>query len=111
MSKPVSFKCSKADHEQIVAIADRAQRAAAKARVHYTRMDAEMDVTACHCNGMPLNLVKLASFDDFNFNHDVFGIRRYLDRTTGKLTNCFVPRCAKPTKREAEAMTRYALHA
>lgn len=111
MSKQVSFKCSKADREQITAIADRAVRAAAKAGVRYARTDAEMDVTACHCNGMPLDLVKLASFDDFNFSHDVFGIRRYLDRSTGKLTSCFVPRCSRPTKREAEAMARYAAHA
>jgi hypothetical protein len=30
--------------------------------------------------------------DDANFTHDVFGIRKYLNRETGELTMCFVPR-------------------
>lgn len=92
----ISFKTSKADHLLISAIADRAVRAATAAGFAYKKQDASMDVTACHCNGTPLDLAKLASFDDFNFNHDVFGIRRCIDRGTGKLTNFFVPRCAKP---------------
>jgi len=33
--------------------------------------------------------------DDFNFAHDVFGIRRNIDRSTGKITGTFWPRYAK----------------
>lgn len=55
-----------------------------------------MDVTACHANGCPLDLEKLLHADAFNFSHDVFGIARYINRNTGKLENCFVPRCALP---------------
>jgi hypothetical protein len=50
-----------------------------------------MDIEAAHKEA-PLDLQALLAADDFNFNHDVFGIRKYMDRTTGKLTNCFSPR-------------------
>lgn len=57
--------------------------------------DTVMDVTACHLNGCPLDLEKLSEFDDFNLSHDVFGIANHMDRETGKLTNHFLPRCAR----------------
>ena len=57
-------------------------------------LELQMDITACHCNGTPLDIQKLLGFDDFNFKHDVYGINRHLDRTTGKLMNCFLPRCS-----------------
>lgn len=43
----------------------------------------------------PLDLEGLAKADDSNFAHDLFGIRRHLDRSTGKLTYCFLPRYAR----------------
>jgi len=55
-----------------------------------------MDLTACHLNGTPLKLEELLEADDFNFIHDVGGIRRHMDRRTGKLTDCFLPRFARP---------------
>lgn len=57
-------------------------------------MDWRMDVIATHANGNPLDLAKLLSADDFNFEHDMFGICRHLDRSTGKLLNHFSPRCS-----------------
>lgn len=51
-----------------------------------------MDIIACHLNGCPLRLAELAEADEFNFSHDVWGIRRHMDRKTGKLTDCFLPR-------------------
>lgn len=60
----------------------------------------EMDLVACNANGTPIDFVKLRGFDDFNFVHDVGGIIRHMDRETGKLTHCFMPRCARP---ESEA--------
>jgi hypothetical protein len=54
-----------------------------------------MDLSAVHA-ACPLDLEKLAGFDDFNFAHDVGGIHRHLSRSTGKLQNFFVPRSAKP---------------
>lgn len=58
----------------------------------YDQMAAIMDIDACHNNGNPLKLQKLLDADDFNFAHDVFGIRQHIDRHTGQLLDCFVPR-------------------
>lgn len=55
----------------------------------------QMDIEATHCNGCPLDFDKLLKFDGFNFYHDIIGIRKHLDRQTGKLQNCFLPKCAK----------------
>jgi len=51
----------------------------------------------------PLNLERLAGFPSFDFAHDVYGIAQNLDRLTGRLLNCFVPRCGHETV--AEPMT------
>lgn len=61
----------------------------------YPQMTALMDIDACHNNGCPLKLDELLKADDANFAHDVFGIRESIDRKTGKLTGCFLPRYAK----------------
>lgn len=42
-----------------------------------------------------LDLDKLEKFDTLNFNHDVSGIRHNINRETGELENCFLPRCSK----------------
>lgn len=36
--------------------------------------------------------------DEFNFLHDLIGIYNHLNRETGKLDNCFLPRFAKCEK-------------
>lgn len=56
-----------------------------------------MDLEATNCNGCPLNFQKLLDFPDFDFNHDIAGIRRHIDRSTGRLGDCFSPRCSKDT--------------
>jgi hypothetical protein len=53
-----------------------------------------MDITAAHCNGMTLNLTALLNADDANFAHDIGGIVQHINRQTGELENCFVPRYA-----------------
>ncbi len=54
----------------------------------------QMDIIATHINGCKLKLKELLAADTGNFLHDVCGIIRHLDRTTGKLIDCFVPRYA-----------------
>jgi hypothetical protein len=54
-----------------------------------------MDITATHLNGTPLDLDKFLKFDSPDFGHDIYGIMRFIDRNTGKLTNGFLPRCSK----------------
>ena len=63
------------------------------------RLSLEMDLGACHVNGCPLDLHRLLTAEHGNFGHDVRGIVRFLDRTTGKIPeNKFWPRCALPEK-------------
>ena len=76
-------------------IAKRAYSMALSAGFKYEVTGAIMDIDACHNNGCPLKLQELLDADDFNFAHDVFGIRQHINRQTGKLENCFVPRYAK----------------
>ena len=61
------------------------------------RMALIMDLCAADgVNGNPpIDMEALASADEFNFIHDVVGIVRHLDRDTGKLMDCFIPRFAR----------------
>ena len=76
-------------------IAKRAVEMSKKIGIPCNQMDTIMDIDACHCNGNPLRLGDLLVADDLNFAHDVFGIRRHINRKTGKLENCFLPRYTK----------------
>lgn len=90
----INFDITRADCELVTKIAKRAHvLAGMKDRAFY---EIEMDITACHQNGTPLDLDKLLAFDDFNFAHDLYGIAEHLDRETGELRHCFLPRCARP---------------
>ncbi len=53
-----------------------------------------MDIQACHTNGCCLKLVDLLRAKDGDFLHDVCGINQHIDRDTGKLQDCFLPRYA-----------------
>lgn len=88
----ISFKVSKSEHRTIVEIADRATTLARQHGIEYPTTEAMMDVTAAHANGCPLKLADLLAAEQFDFVHDVFGIRRHINRTTGQLEDCFVPR-------------------
>lgn len=90
----VSFDVSDSDGKAIKAIADRAAAMAIEEQIEYGRIEIQMDVTATHANGCRLRLLELLKADDFNFAHDVFGIRRHLNRTTGELGDHFTPRYA-----------------
>ena len=59
-----------------------------------TRLDMIMDLDAANKN-CPLKLQELLDTDDFNFYHDLVGIRQHINRNTGKLEDCFLPRFAK----------------
>lgn len=89
----VSFDVSRDDSDLIAGIADRAE-AIGMVTSNYDRMTLMMDVTACHANGCPLDLKRLYEADRFNFVHDIAGIARHMDRKSGQLTDCFLPRFA-----------------
>jgi len=93
MAQIASFRIGSREEVQTIAkIAARAVQLAASAGWKYEFMDADMDVTACHENGCPLDLADLLTADDANFAHDVFGIRRHINRETGKIEDHFSPR-------------------
>ena len=54
-----------------------------------------MDLTACNANGCPLDFKKLLAAPRFDFWHDIGGIRRHINRNTGQLMDCFLPRCSR----------------
>lgn len=92
-----NFVCATRFEQELVhKCADRAVAMAADAGVSYDKLTASMDIAACHLNGCELDLNKLLAAPDADFGHDVFGIRRHINRRTGQLGDCFLPRCAMP---------------
>lgn len=92
----VNWHTSKEEHRLLTQVADRAVALAFSMGVTYAMTDCLMDLTACHANGMRLDLRGLLGAAPGDFGHDVFGIRRHINRETGKLQDCFVPRyCEK----------------
>lgn len=94
-----NWKLSVEDRERVERIVDRYIDLCATSMHHKSddresREDRIMDLIACHNHACRLDLKKLLEADNFNLLHDVFGIKNCLNRTTGQLENCFLPRCA-----------------
>jgi len=79
-------------------IARRAVALAQEYDVDYDVLTAVLDLHAANID-IPLDLERLLTADKGIFGHDVFGIRRHMNRHTAKLEGCFVPRCALPVGR------------
>ena len=75
-------------------IYDRITKIAQRAHPSLDYQTLHMDLTAVHLNGNPLDLDKLLNSAFIDFDHDVCGITNKIDRETGKLRDCFVPRCS-----------------
>jgi len=88
----INFNATPEDAALIDKICDRAQREGHLAK--HNRLNTVMDITACHLNGTPLRLADWLTADNFNFTHDLYGIDRHMNRSNGKLQNCFLPRFA-----------------
>ena len=96
----IEWKCTKEETELAIQIAKRAVAIADEITSIYTghtTMTIAMDIEAVHSSN-PLRLQELLDADDTSFAHDVFGIGRHINRTTGELENGFVPRYNKPRK-------------
>lgn len=89
----ISFEVNKNEARCIVKIIQRTMRLMSGTTID--RVGLTMDLIACHANGCYLKLREFLEADDFNFLHDVVGIHRHLDRKTGQLDDCFVPRFAE----------------
>lgn len=88
----ITFNVTKEDARLIMDIVNRVRDLAIAPGIDYLGL--EMDVTACHANGCPLKLAELLGAKEFDFLHDIGGIHRHINRETGKLENCFLPRFA-----------------
>lgn len=88
MTKTVSFDISPKDAATINKIVVRASSLLGG----FERIELAMDLTAVHVNGCPLNLKELLEATEFDLCHDILGMRRHLNRDTGKLEGFFVPR-------------------
>ena len=91
MDTKINFTTTSKEMNLIDKIVERASNA----DIVVDKLSLLMDITACHCNSIKLDLEKLLNFPDFDFYHDVFGIVNNIDRSAGKLNNFFTPRCSK----------------
>ena len=96
----LSFDVTPEERLTLIAIATRAVKIAAKHGVYSPKLDLIMDLTVCHANGCALALPQLLASEESDFAHDVFGIGRHIDRKTGQLGQCFMPRYAVELPRE-----------
>ncbi|MCC2110380.1 MAG: hypothetical protein KDJ40_23540 [Hyphomicrobiales bacterium] len=101
MIDSVSFEISDADRALMRDCADRAETLGVIGTDIDARISFEMDMTATHANGCPMDFARLLAADDFNFLHDVYGIARHLKRETGELLDMFRPRFAVKNGRAA----------
>jgi hypothetical protein len=93
----MNFHTTSEELNLILRIGDRGEEAYKQAgERHRAKMALVMDVTACHANGCRLRLRDFLEADDLNFYHDLLGIRRHINRETGKLEGVFLPRFAAP---------------
>lgn len=102
--REVSFMITKDDRALVRQIVDRFAEAASDLgdqRDLDELRAVSMDLVACHANGCPMDFQRLLDAPDFDFFHDIDGIQRHIDRATGELGDCFLPRTAKPSRAEA----------
>jgi len=85
----IKFTATMEERDIIAKIAERAERVLL--REYKDRFTTMMDLEVVHSNS-PLRLADFLAADDFNFIHDIVGIRRHLNRETGNLEDCFLPR-------------------
>jgi hypothetical protein len=89
------MRCTKRETQQIIDIMLRAASVMNFETRGSSRLEVSMDLTACHCVGCQLDLEGLLTATPSDLIHDVAGIMANINRETGELENCFVPRYAK----------------
>lgn len=94
MERRIQFNASPRELELMSMIADRAVHLAQDMGYTYRKEDIMLDLNACVSNAWKLDLQGLLDSDLGDFGHDVFGINKHMDRQTGLLKDCFVPRYA-----------------
>lgn len=82
------------DSETVRRIVERAAGRFERFGVKLDRLSLHMDLSAVHAE-RPLNLDAMLAGSDLDFSHDICGIMKHMDRKTGSLRDCFVPRFAR----------------
>ena len=85
---------TKTDEMLISKIAARAVYMCADLGINRAHIDIMMDIEAAHMD-CGLRLKDFLNADDGNFVHDIGGIYQHLNRNTGQLIDCLLPRYAK----------------
>lgn len=93
--KEVSFSVSLEDQRLITRCVRRACDIGLIFDEDESRISLNMDLCAAKAQGCNIDFQKMLGFDSFNFAHDIVGIRKNLNRRTGELMNCFLPRAAR----------------
>ncbi len=105
----VSFAASPDERELVRKVIERAEHE--ELFGGYGRESLKMDLIAAHANGCPIDFNKLLDAGRFDFTHDIAGIVRHLDRSSGELTMHFRPRCALPQPEgKADDDTLWMMH-
>jgi len=87
-------KLDEAQTETVGLIVARALDIFKRAGIKRDSVQIIMDIVATHAK-CPLDLDILLASPDSDFGHDILGIYDNMNRKTGELKNCFVPRCSK----------------
>lgn len=83
--------------DTLAAIADRAERLYKTLGLKDSRMTILMDLHHAD-HQIAIDFDRMLAADDANFGHDMLGIRQHLNRKTGEIEGCFVPRFASSTR-------------
>ena len=96
MKNEVSFKSTKKEDILISKIAKRAKfMLKSQYNIEIDLQSTMMDLTAVNANGCPIDFERMATASIHDVIHDVMGISKNINRETGKLENCFLPRFTK----------------
>lgn len=90
----IKWEATKTEIDVISKIIKRASKLFEGFGIRIDLLSLSMDIEAVHSNGCPLRLVDLLFAANSDFTHDIAGIMKHIDRKTGKLTDCFLPRYA-----------------
>lgn len=91
----VSFRVSQDDDRLIEGCVGRALIHGMLRPTNESVVMAMMDLSAAKAQGCPIDFLRLLLSPDSDFRHDMRGIFENIDRVTGMVGNCFVPRCAR----------------